>query len=257
MSALPLKRRCLAPDGDGFRNFWVAQMPKRLPDEKLVVHDPKHSAHLIAFELTCNALELHTADFDNVKRKLFMNIVDVVDMAGKSVALPRQTLKAGREYRLILLYHYYRELGSHAKWPDYWLESRANSDKLTFRTPQSIKIESEYDQKELVFGLDPEMDTGAAGFEIDLVANVGTDDHERRATVLTVFFDFSARARDLMRWLRVVSIAVGLCIAQFTTLGFDKKITFDLKSIGMLFLIFAACMVAGFCAVFKDFKKSV
>lgn len=69
------------------------------------------------------------------------------------------------------------------------------------------------------------MDTRRAGFELNLMYDKADSD-----SVLNLFFGFSTKARDTVRWIRVVSIEVGLCIAQLTKLGFDGKLKPSLAS---------------------------
>lgn len=227
-------------------DFWVTELSQALPDSCLVAHDPVTGKHLKAFEATAAALATHS-DFETDERKLFLNIIDVRDRKNASVVLPkRRRLKAGESYRL-LVYHYFKELGTHAAFKPCWINVRSNSSHLQLRSATSVKIASEYDEKEIIFSLDAQTCSEAVG--IDLALCTAPQNTE---SLLDIHFDFNARAQWIWLWLRVATITAGLSAAQLSVLIAEQK-----YSSGALAVVVGASFIAALASVFKSLPRSI
>lgn len=175
------------------------------------------------------------------------SIIDVRDRKNASVVLPKaRRLKAGETYRLFV-YHYFKEMGTHAPFKSFWINVRSDSSHLQLRSAASVKIASKYDEKEIAFSLDPETGSEAVGLNLALCAAA-----QNAESLLDIHFDFSARAQWIWLWLRVATITAGLSAAQLAVLIAEQK-----YSSGTLAVVVVASLIAALASVFKSLPRDV
>lgn len=243
--------RALASEGvpvrqDGSpKGFWASALESDLDSSMLVAHGYDSGSHLAAFEQTADLLSAQSA-FEEPRRQLFLNILDIVDSEDLSVLRPNaRPLKAGDRYRL-LVYHYYKGKGSSEDRKPYWLVLEAKSDDLEFRSADAVKIESPYDERQFSFELDPEARSQLINLNVRLLFDKKDGDE-----TLDIHLVLRANARIAGALVKMAVMTAGLTLAQSSVLIATGKM-----SSGAFLFVFLGSVIAAFAAVF-DFKRSI
>jgi len=194
---------------------FVVPVSKALNFNDLVEHDndDTNPRHLNAFEATIEKLGQH-ADFQKIERGLFVNLIDVRDDSNLSVQLPQvRNLKAGKTYK-ITLYHYLTRLVPQADWKPFWIKVQSDNKNVRFQSDINLMIESGYDERDIVFSLDPDMPSEKIGIDIRLIALT-----EQGETVLKLYLPFQACRKLLKPVIQAAVIAAGLIGPQLAPDG--------------------------------------
>jgi len=236
--ALPTK---VGPD---LKGFWASRLTSDIDASMLVPHGYGSGSHLKAFEQRANLLSAQDA-FASQDRRLFLNVLDLVDSEDASVLSPnRRTLKAGERYRLIV-YHYFKDARPEDRKP-YWLGLTSRNSDLQFRSEDLVKIESPYDERQFSFEIAGEAESQVVNLDLRLAFDKKDGDE-----VMSIHMLFDSRFRLLNRVLRIGMVAAGLTLAQCTVLFASNKLSLE-----YVFLVFLGSLIAAFAAVL-NMKKSI
>lgn len=222
---------------------WVARLKCNLPEEVHTKHEYADGAHLLAFESTVNRL-LGRSDFSkDVSRRMFINILDILDEAENSVLRPAvHSVIAGNRYRL-LVYHFGRDdLGA---WKPYFLTVTSRNSDVMLRSENSMRLDSPYDEKQILFEVQRQAEDQTIGIDLRLTHESADGDH-----ITTAHLELAGRARHFERWIRIAIMAVALTASQSVVLFSSDKLNG-----GTFIAVLIGGVVTAVAALF-NFKKA-
>jgi len=233
---------------------WVAELSSLLEHEVHFRHDFDGQNHLMAFESTVRQLLLHSDFGPKSNRRMFVNIIDLIDYNGRSVIrTSERILNAGKRYKL-LVYHFG---GDDDHWLPYSLSVSSESKDVIIHGESPIALGSAYDEKTVRFDFNRQAQKQAVGILVRLFCPSNTK-ADPELILTSIRLELTGYDNRLELIGRVVIMALSIALAQFLILskgasskGVESGVEANFLTY-VFILLFA--LVSAWAAIF-NFKK--